>query len=112
MVRQVRKSSFKPKPRKQFNRKYHINSLYRNTNKTQRKFLYVKINNRNINLQLDTGSDITLSSENTWKTIWKPSLQKIFKITHGVLQIKLIFKGKIICNITFQGKTGKANVYL
>ena len=37
-----------------------------------RKFVQVKILNKNIKLQLDSGSDLSIINVNTWKKIGKP----------------------------------------
>ena len=42
-------------------------------------------------LQLDTGSDITIINEKTWKKLGKPSLLNLGKVTRGVSGKKLNF---------------------
>lgn len=56
-------------PKKRFNKKNHINilSLAKDTNEPQSKCVYVKINNTNVNLHLDTGSNISTTNTDAWK---------------------------------------------
>ena len=74
------------------------------------KFVYVKINNNKVKLQLDTGSDILIINEETWKKVGKFLLKKTDMVAHGVSGKKLNFKGIFTCNISFVGKTLKSKV--
>ena len=73
----------------------------------KRKFVFLKINNVKIKLQLDTGSDITIINEETWRKAGKPSLVTSKKIAYGVSGKKLNFLGEFTRNISFVGKTKK-----
>ena len=44
------------------------------SNLQRRKFINIKMNNNYIRCQLDTGSNLLIISENTWKNIGKPKL--------------------------------------
>ena len=39
-----------------------------------RKYLYVKIQNKKVKMQLDSGSNISIINTQTWKNIEKPTL--------------------------------------
>ena len=73
----------------------------------KRKFVFVKINNVKINLQLDAGSDIALINEQRWRKMGKPSLVTSKIIAYGVSRKKKIFLDEFTSNISFAGKTKK-----
>lgn len=77
-----------------------------------RKFADIKMNNKNIRFQIDTGSDLSIISEDSWKKIGKPTLVRSEKVAKGVTGRKLNFIGEFMCNISFGGKTCKAKVYV
>ena len=79
----------------------------------KRKFVLVKIiNGKNVKLRLDTGSDISIISTETWIKIGRPLLKKTEKVAHGISGRKLHFQDKFSCNISFVGKTLKSKVYV
>lgn len=78
----------------------------------KRKFVQVKINGKNVKLQLDTGSDISIINTATWIKIGRPLLKKTEKVARGISGRKLHFQGEFSCNISFVGKTLKSKVYV
>ena len=76
-----------------------------------RKYVEVTIN-RKIKLQLDSGSDLSILSLQTWKRIGKPTMMKTTKSARSVTGDKIKFGGKPITNIMFKGKTLKSKVYI
>ena len=80
-----------------------------NETSLNRKFVFVTINIK-IKLQLDTGSDITIINEKTWRKMAKPSLLTTRKVACGVSGKKLNFFCEFDCNISFVEKTKKAVV--
>ena len=78
----------------------------------KRKFVSVRINGTNVILQLDTGSDISIINEKTWKQIGSPPLKKSSRIARGVSGRKLNFKGEATCNLSFMDKTFTSKVYV
>ena len=74
----------------------------------RRKFVDIKRNGNYIHCQLDTASDITIIRENTCQKIGKLKLTHTKKVECGVSGKKLHFKGEIMCNVSFVGKTVKA----
>ena len=77
----------------------------------KRKFVQVKINGKNVKLQLDTGSDISIVNTETWIKIGRPLLKKTEKVARWILGRKVHFQGEFSCNISFVGKTLKSSVY-
>ena len=76
-----------------------------------RKFINVKLNNKSIWMQLDTGSDISIILwliKKTWKALGKPYLDLTRKVTCSVCDNKLIFSGQITVN----GKLAKVKDYI
>lgn len=68
--------------------KKFVHTIAANKIITEKK-LYVEINNVSIEMQIDTGSDITIINKATWKTNEKPILKITSKIARGVLVEKL-----------------------
>ena len=56
-----------------------------------RKYVPVQILGRNINLQLDSGSDLTIINLQMWKRLGRPTMPKTTKIVRSIT-------GKIIVN--------------
>ena len=73
----------------------------------KRKFVFVAINHIRIKLQLDTGSNITIINEKTWKILGKPSLLTRGKVARGISGKKLNFLDEFTYNISYVGKTKK-----
>ena len=62
---------------------------------------------------LDTGSDISIIDESTWKKIGRPKLLNTVKVARGVSGNKLKFKGEFNASVSFGGKkTYNSNVYV
>ena len=72
-----------------------------------RKYLNVKIQNKKVKMQLDSGSDISIINTQTWKNIGKPTLLKSNKITRTVTGRKINFVGEGWLNIHFNNKIKK-----
>ena len=72
-----------------------------------RKYLYVKIQNKKVKMQLDSGSDISIINTQTWKNIGKPTLLKPNKIARTVTGIKINFVSEGWLNIHFNNKIKK-----
>ena len=61
-----------------------------------RKYLYVKIQNKKVKMQLDTGSDISIINTQTWQNIGKPTLFKSNKIARTVTGRKINFGWSLV----------------
>ena len=77
-----------------------------------RKYVQVQILNKNIKLQLDYGSDLTIINLYTWKKLGKPTLLRSNKMPISVTRKKLKFEGELITNVTFQGRTLKLKMFV
>ena len=76
----------------------------------ERKFVNTKINGYIVKLLLDTGSDISILDEVTWKRIGCPKLEKTSKIAKGVSGKRLKFKGEFNCSVSLGSKTFSSKV--
>ena len=79
-------------------------------NNGKRKYVDMKVNGRNITCLLDTGNDISIIDETTWKKIGKPELRNTGKIARGISGSKLKFKGKFDAKVTLDSKTHKTKI--
>lgn len=71
--------------------------------KSNRKFVKVSINGKNVSLQLDTGADVTVISKQTWEQIGKPKMHKTNHIIKCATKRKLELLGEINCEISCNG---------
>ncbi|CAH8528395.1 unnamed protein product [Schistosoma rodhaini] len=78
----------------------------------QRKYVTLNINKHCIRLQLDTASDITLISPETWKKIGRPTVHRTTQIAHSASGGKLNIVGEIPCIVSKDAVTTNATVYL
>ena len=77
----------------------------------KRKFVNTKINGHIVKLLFDTGSDISIIDEVTWKRIGCPKLKKkTSKIAKGVSGKRLKFKGEFNCSVSLGSKTFSSKV--
>lgn len=77
-----------------------------------KKFMHIKILNKSVEFQLDSGSDLTIINLETWKRLGKPTMIKSSKIARSVTGEKIKFKGELIANTTFNGKTLKLKLFI
>ena len=74
--------------------------------------MQVQILNKNIKLQFDCGSDLTIINLHTWKKLGKPTLLRYNKLARSVTREKIKFERELITNITFQGRTLKLKTFI
>ena len=77
-----------------------------------RKYVPVQILGRKVNLQLDSGSDLTIINLQTWKRLRRPTMLKTTKIARSVTDEKVYFEGEIIMKDTQNNKTKKMKIFL
>ena len=65
--------------------------------------MQVQILNKNIKLQLDSGSDLTIINLHTWKKLGNSTLLGSNKTARSVIRKRIKFE-KFISNVTFQGR--------
>ena len=60
---------------------FSVKNKNKNVEKIEQKkkdiIVKIKINNFNLDMQMDTGSEVTLIAKNFWECIGKPTLRKI-----------------------------------
>ena len=67
--------------------------------------MLVKILNKEVKLQLDSGSDLTIISLHTWRKLNKLTMQKTSKTAETVTGTKIKFERELITKVTFNGTT-------
>ena len=77
-----------------------------------RKFVPVQILGKNLKLQLDSGSDLTIINLQSWRKIGRPTMLKTTKIARSVTGDKIKFEGEIIVNVTLNNKTKKMKLFV
>ncbi|GAB1605680.1 hypothetical protein Ahia01_000850300 [Argonauta hians] len=90
-----------------------VNAVYvktgiQDTNK--QKFIETALNGHKVKFLLDTGSELTVINEQTWRMIGSPVLRRTTKSARGVSGKKLNLKGEFSCNVSLLGKTFSATV--
>ena len=77
-----------------------------------RKYVSVKILGKEVKLQLDSGSDLTILNYHTWKWPGKPTMTHTKKVARSVLGEKIKFEGEVITNVTLKNKTKKLRLFV
>ncbi|KAK4470004.1 hypothetical protein MN116_000030 [Schistosoma mekongi] len=77
-----------------------------------RKYVSVQINGQEVSLQLDTASDITIISRETWIKIGKPVLCSTEQLAVSATGNRLQIVGKIVCSVTFNDITMNGVCYV
>ena len=77
------------------------------TEKLQRKYINICLDNVKIKFQIDTGSDLTIINADSLKKIKCPTLSNLKKIARGVTGEKLKFTGETFINVFFNGNERK-----
>lgn len=72
----------------------------------------MNINKQHARLQLDTASDITLISPETWSKIGRPTVHGTTHLAHSASGGKLNIVGEISCIVSKGAATTNATVYL
>ncbi|CAH8538525.1 unnamed protein product [Schistosoma rodhaini] len=78
----------------------------------QRKYVTLNINKHRSRLQLDTASDITLISPETWRKIGRPTVHRTTQLAHSASGGKLNIVGEIPCIVSKGEVTTNATIYL
>ena len=77
-----------------------------------RKYVKVKIADKDVRLQLDSGSDLSIINYHTWCRIGRPKMLKTKKMARSVTRHKINFEGEVTANVTLKGKTKKLKMYI
>ena len=102
----------KPQARRQpIARTHHLTIAQ--VNKTNfRKFISVLINGVPIKFQLDTGSDITIISHSTWRTMGSPALQKTSETATSACGGRVSLSGCLHGCVSFRETTISGSCYV
>ncbi|CAH8545975.1 unnamed protein product [Schistosoma haematobium] len=115
-----RKRTHKRHSLKPYSKKYRYSAL---TNKIlvshnrarschQRKYVTLNINKHRTRLQLDTASDITLISPETWKNIGRPMVFPTTQLAHSASGGKLNIVEEVPCTVSKGTVTTNTTLYL
>ncbi|MGL5707389.1 MAG: aspartyl protease family protein [Aeromonas sp.] len=72
---------------------------------SNRKFVTVDINGQPVRLQLDTASNITIISQNLWRSLGEPSIEQTFKTATSACGGPVRLTGELHCCVSFHGTT-------
>ena len=72
----------------------------------------VNILNKKVDLQLDSGSDLSIINIQTWKRLKKPTMHKTNKSARAVTGNKIIFEGELTLPVTLNGTTKKVRIFV
>lgn len=79
---------------------------------SKRKFLTVEINHFPIRLQVDTGSDITVISLDTYNELGNPSAMECLELANSASGHKLSLKWEFDCKLGFHGTETSGTCYV
>ena len=94
-----------PPPQKK-NRVRHTKSEDK-SNKVLRKYITVKVLNKSVRFQLDSGSDLSIINLQTWRKLNRPIIKMTSKTARTVTGDKIKFEGEIIIPVSLNGITKK-----
>ncbi|CAH8512294.1 unnamed protein product [Dicrocoelium dendriticum] len=78
----------------------------------RRKFVDVLINGQSVRLQLDTASDITIISEDLWRSLGKPPFEPTSQSATSACGGRVQLTGQLHCSVSFRGATFNATCYI
>ncbi|CAH8596687.1 unnamed protein product [Schistosoma turkestanicum] len=99
-------------PRKPFAASRSLAAVFHTDASTRRKFLTLSINGQLVRLQLDTASDITILSEETWRTLGQPRIKPSSQTAVSACGGHLRLRGKLHCCVSFRGTTFDGTCYI
>ncbi len=82
------------------------------SDKVVRKYITVKVLNKSVRFQLDSGSDLSIINLQTWRKLNSPIIMMTSKTARTVTGDKLKFEGEIIIPISLNGITQKLKVFV
>lgn len=83
-----------------------------NSIQSKRRFVWVKINDIPVRLQLDTASDITIVSEQTWRRIGKPKAVPTIQCAKTASGEKLDLEFEFMCTVSINDSVSTGNVFI
>ena len=82
------------------------------SDKVVRKYITVKVLNKSVRFQLDSGSDLSIINLQTWRKFNMPIIKMTSKTARTVLGDKIKFEGEIIIPVSLNGITKKSEIYV
>ena len=82
------------------------------SDKVVRKYIKVKILNKSVRFQLDSGSDLLIINLPTWRKLNRPIIKMTSKTARTVTGDKIKFEGEIIIPVSLNGITKKLKVFI
>ena len=70
------------------------------SDKVVRKYITVKVLNKSVRFQLDTGSDLSIINLQTWRKLNRPMIKMTSKTARTVTGDKIKFEGEIIIAVS------------
>ena len=80
------------------------------SDKVVRKYIIVKVLNKSVRFQLDSGSDFSIINLKTWRKLNRPTIKMTSKTARTVKGDKIKFEGEIIIPVSLNGKIKKLKV--
>ena len=77
-----------------------------------RKYVMVKIFNKTVKFQLNSGSDLSIINLHTWRRLNKPSLLRTKKTARSVTSDSINILGELVLSVTLNGITKKLKAYV
>lgn len=96
---------------RKFTSKIRATRMHDEDNINIRKYVELEILNKKINLQLDTGSDLTIINLQTWRKLNRPTMIHTQKIAKSVIVKRIKFE-EVILKVKFHGKAKKLKIYV
>ena len=82
------------------------------SDKVIRKYITVKVLNKSVRFQLDSGSDLSIINLQTWRKLNRPIIKMTNKTARTVTGDKIKFESEIIIPVSPNGITKKLKVFV
>ena len=82
------------------------------SDKVVRKYITVKVLNKSVRFQFDSGSDLSIINLQTWRKLNRPIIKMTSKTVRTVTGDKIKFEGEIIIPVSLNGTTKKLKVFV
>ena len=82
------------------------------SDKVVRKYITVKVLNKSVRFQLDSGSDLSIINLQTWRKLNRPIIKITSKTAQTITGDKIKFEGEIIIPVSLNGITKKLKVFV
>ena len=83
-----------------------------NEDRNSRKYVMVKIFNKTVKFQHDTGSDLSIINLHTWRHLNQPSLLRTKKTARSITGDSINILGSLVLSVTLNGISKKLKAYV